>query len=327
MKSNRPPPRYMDFLPAIYRRSNDDGPPLVESYLKAFEKILTGEDSAAADDTLFRTRGLGQTLDVLGDLFYPRFSFLFPEADADFIPPILGSGQENAETKLNGYVSATSAEYDARPESAFQQEFNAWLDDILDWMAERCGIVLKEVWDADLKRRVNATGLPTFRERGTRAGLERSLLQYADRKPVANNNANPQTSPIRSIRVYDLSLNYLPDVSGIALQTSGAPLAGYRVGETMRLSESYAEGMPLLDAIRPYAYLARIEFNTARPAAVDPALIEFEKTLSREQPAIGRRNVLECIPFTLGPDSATRLGINSYLAPADTAAFNLEGSA
>jgi len=83
------PSRYLRYLPAIYSKG---GPAFVGRYLKIFEKILTGID----DSTLDGQRGMQELLaaDVIGNLFYPRLSFLFEPSDTTFIPPISGATPE-----------------------------------------------------------------------------------------------------------------------------------------------------------------------------------------------------------------------------------------
>ncbi len=109
------PSGYLRYLPAIYR---DAAAPFVGDYLKIFEKLLTGIDDQALDGR----RGIQELLAsaVIGNLFYPRLSFLFPPKDTSFIPPI--SGAEHSQEvqildDLNRYIGVPSRPI-RRPASA-----------------------------------------------------------------------------------------------------------------------------------------------------------------------------------------------------------------
>lgn len=308
MASNpKSPPSYMELLPQIYRRSGDSDGPLVESYLKIFEKILTGEETQPEDSTLYRRKGLGQTLDVLGDLFYPRFSFLFDPENDQFIPPIAGDDQEEYETDLNSYVGATYAAYSDKSGSEWQTEYGAWLDDLLDWMGRRMGLSFNSEWDDDTRRYLAAVFMPYYRQRGTPACLASLLKIFLGngdpRDPLGNN------ALVNNISVFDLSGHYLPAGD----ERRGPPIEGYRVGVNTVLADSYEEGKPLLGAQRPYAWLVRVVLKNARREEVDEFLPKFNQVLEEEKPALGFCNVQIQMPFTLGLNSSTQLSVNSYL--------------
>jgi len=300
----------MDLLPQIYRRSGDNRQPLIEDYLKIFEKILTGEDTLSDDSTLYKRKGLGQTLNVLAGLLYPRFDFLFNPESTEFIPPIFGKNEEEHETDLNSYVGATYSEYNHNPESEWQVEFNAWLDEILDWMAQRIDLSLNFDWDADTRRYLIAYFMPYFRQRGTVTCLENLLkifLGNGDPSAPLHNH-----SFIKDISVFDLSQCYQP----VGSRSEALPLKPYQVGKNITLEDGYTEGQPVLGAQRPYAWLVRIvfkKFEECKKDNVNHVMTQFYKILEDEKPAIGCYNVVSQVPFMVGPDSATQLAINSYL--------------
>ncbi len=306
------PPKYIKLLPAIYQRQGDNPDVEIESYLKIFEKILTGEITLPESNTLYRRKGLGETLDVLANMFYPRFSFLFSDDDEEFIPPILDKNQEENETNLNSYVGASYAEYSDEEDSQFQLEFQDWLKDILDWMSDRADTPLNPNWDADTKRLLIAYIMPLFRQRGTQACLQLLLQIYLG-------NGNPydplkDNKIIKDINVYDLSTKYLPTDEDPNQQ----PLQPYLVGVNFNLTNNYVEGQPLLGAQRPYCYAAQIDFKVSDFDVVNEKMSEFDQALNRERPAIGYCKVIQRVPFMTGPKSTTQLNVNSYLLKPDS---------
>ncbi|GEM_PF-5009934 len=308
---NMPPlPKYIDLLPNVYRRSGDYNHPLIEDYLKIFEKILTGEETKPEANTLYRRKGLGQTLNVIPGIFYPRFSFLFEPGDDKFIPPILGTDQEAHETELNSYVGASYAEYSDLPDSEWQLEFNLWINELLDWMSSRVDLTLNPDWDVDTKRYLVAYFMPFFRQRGTSENLQ-TLLQ------IFMGNGNPHTpledDPlIQNIQVHSIAQTYKPTET----ETVGTPIQNYIIGQNITLADTYQEGMPLLDGQRPYTYLTQIIFKESQKNLVDQATCKFESIFNEEKPALGNASVVHTVPFMLGPDSASALGINTYLTPS-----------
>jgi len=305
-----PRPKYMDLLPKIYSRPGNYDHPLIADYLKTFEKILTGEETQPEDNTLYRRKGLDQTLDVLAGIFYPRFSFIFDPENDEFIPPILDDDQENHETELNSYVGASYAEYSSDEDSPWQLEFNLWLDELLSWMSDRIDTPMNPNWDVDTKRYLIAYFMPFFRQRGTPANLQK-LLQ------IFMGNGNPYTpleknSLIESISVYNIAQNYLP------LTEAGfqEPIQPYRVGQNFLLTDKYEEGQPLLGGRRPYAYTVEIVFKQSDQDLIAPALAQFDEILVEEKPALGYCNIEVKVPFMVGPDSASKLGVNTYVIPS-----------
>ncbi len=74
MNGKNPESKYMKHLPSVFHEVlREEEKSFIERYLRIFETVLT-EDK---DDRLKENKSLGEMLDVIGELFYPRFSFLF----------------------------------------------------------------------------------------------------------------------------------------------------------------------------------------------------------------------------------------------------------
>lgn len=145
----------MRHLPSVYHEAWEDGKaPFIERYLRVFEAVLTGIDDGGPGDR----KGLGEILDVISDIFYPRFSFLQTEADIGFLPPV-------TDEKMK----------------VFKEYFSADMQEFLTWMAGWMSLVLKEDWELEKKREVIARIIPIYRMRGTKKGLEEYLRIYAGR--------------------------------------------------------------------------------------------------------------------------------------------------
>lgn len=162
------PGNYLRYLPAIY--ANQPGP-FLAGFLDIFQKLLTGLD----DDQLSGRKGIQQLLsaDVIGNLFYARFSFLFP-GDPTPIPPISGlkPAQEAAVLALfNSYIGIPPAPAGGGGKPDPQAPFLAWLDGFLAWLASWVGLALDTDWTIDKKRTVIAQILALYRARGTAQGM------------------------------------------------------------------------------------------------------------------------------------------------------------
>ncbi|NIF92706.1 phage tail protein [Burkholderia sp. Cy-637] len=172
------PSAYLRYLPAIYQ---DAAAPFVGDYLKIFEKLLTGIDDGALDGR----RGIQELLaaQVIGNLFYPRLSFLFPPSDTQFMPPISGATtaqEQQILADLDRYIGVPTPPDPALkfagqgsrppPEAAIE----AWLGGFLDWLGGWVDLIPDGNWSLDKKRNVIAQSLALYRMRGTPQGL--SLL-------------------------------------------------------------------------------------------------------------------------------------------------------
>jgi len=167
---------YLRFLPAIY--SGPDSTFLAH-YLKIFEKILTGID----DGTLDGQRGIQELLaaKVIGNLFYPRLTFLFDPADTEFIPPISGAPPDQKTKILADLERYIGVPAPANPTASFTGSPRAaatpnsavedWLNGFLNWLSGWVALTPDNGWSIDKKRTVLAQALALYRLRGTPQGL------------------------------------------------------------------------------------------------------------------------------------------------------------
>jgi phage tail-like protein len=164
-----PESSYMRFLPAVFHKNGlEEERPFIGSYLRIFEKILSGLD----DTELEGKKGLEEVLDIVSELFHPRFSFLFDEENNIFLPPLEGTELEI----IRKYFWSKNWEKKQTQDSLKQtQDF---LDDLLIWMASWMSLVLKEDWELEKKREVIARIIPIYRMRGTKKGIEEFLRIY-----------------------------------------------------------------------------------------------------------------------------------------------------
>ena len=170
------PSSYLRYLPTVYGGPDST---FVGHYLKIFEKILTGID----DDTLAGQRGIQELLasKVIGNLFYPRASFLFDPADTAFIPPISGAPPDQKAAILADLQRYIGVPTPANPTRAFagsprsqssaENAIEAWLSGLLNWLAGWVELTPDDSWSIDKKRTVLAQILALYRLRGTPQGL------------------------------------------------------------------------------------------------------------------------------------------------------------
>ena len=96
MNQVEPENNYLRFLPAVFHEGSKGGEsPLLERYLKIFETIISGID----DDDLIETKGIAETLNIISDIFHPRFSFLFDDAERSLLPHL----KDNDKTNFKNY--------------------------------------------------------------------------------------------------------------------------------------------------------------------------------------------------------------------------------
>ena len=180
---------YLRYLPACYANADSAGEtPLAALYLKIFEKLLSGIDDGAllakapvplADFTIADRSGLRELLDanVIGNLFYPRWSFLFSsDAFADeaalFMPPLSGeTGSDRQATLFN-----TLGRYLGMPEykggGGTLSSVELWARSFLQWLGETIGLKIDKNWSIDSSRTMVAKAPAFDRARGTSMGLE-----------------------------------------------------------------------------------------------------------------------------------------------------------
>ncbi len=199
---------YLNYLPAVYQQPEITGNTqysvaFLSHYLTIFEKIFSGIDDA----TLEGQKGIGEVLnpEVIGNLFYPRFSFLFPE-DQAFIPPL----DTKALQEFAQYIP---------PLNLDSKKFNQWLANFINWLASWAALVLDQTWDVNKKRLVLAKIIPIYRSRGTLAGLQQLLdlsIEQGSIISVAIKNA-PPVPPLKidiNIVLYDTYTPGNPIIAG-----------------------------------------------------------------------------------------------------------------
>lgn len=183
MTSSPAPRSYLHYLPAVYSQPGND---FVGAYLQIFQKLLTGIDDGLLDGR----KGIQELLaaEVIGNLFYPRFSFLFTgqvPPDTRFMPPISGApaavatallkqfnsyiGLEGGQDPLAGYVAS------GQQDTGWQAEFEDWLNSFLCWLGGWVALVVDQGWSIDKKRQVIAEIIALYRLRGTPQGLSMLL--------------------------------------------------------------------------------------------------------------------------------------------------------
>lgn len=171
------PSSYLRYLPAVY---GGQGSEFVGDYLNIFEKLLTGIKN---DPNLNNRRGIQELLapEVIGNLFYPRLSFLFDPTDTEFIPPISGAKPDQEAAILADLDTYIGVPTPTNPLAGFtgsqqsgatsQSAVQAWLNSFLNWLGGWVDLVPDASWDIDKKRRVIAQILALYRMRGTPQGL------------------------------------------------------------------------------------------------------------------------------------------------------------
>ena len=226
---------YLKLLPAIYSQPQVlSEHPFLGNYLKIFEKIMTGLNM---DGPLLlqRRKGWGQMLApmVIGELFYPRLSFLFPNNPC-FIPDL---NQQSLQT-INDYFGVSNS---PKPEA----EVSEWLKSLLDFMASWVDLYLDhdfldELHTPDIPiaylnkmRNIIARIMPLYRKRGTREGLQGMIDLLID--------LNYKGEPIIQVEIVSL-----------------AQTTPWQLGCNSTLHDAYRVGFPLVGGVRPWVFLVEI---------------------------------------------------------------------
>lgn len=180
---------FLNYLPACYANAEAaDGQPFVALYLKIFEKLVSGIDDGGllanaplplTDYAIAARSGLRELLDanVVGNLFYPRWSFLFAgdrfadEATA-FMPPLSDEKDSDKQTALFNMLGRYFGmpEYKSGGTTLSPVEF--WARSFLQWLGETIGLEIDKNWSIDSSRTIIAKALAFDRARGTAMGLE-----------------------------------------------------------------------------------------------------------------------------------------------------------
>ena len=168
MNQVEPGSNYLRFLPAVFHEGSKSGDSLgpssgllLERYLKIFETIISGIE----DNELEGKKGIAETLNVISDIFHPRFSFLFDDAEKSFLPPL----KDNEKTLFKNYFGQ-------------DKDTDEFLDEFLRWLAGWTALVLKDDWELKKKREIIARIIPIYRMRGTKRGLEEYLRIYVGKR-------------------------------------------------------------------------------------------------------------------------------------------------
>lgn len=198
---NTVPSSYLNYLPGIYSDPDGSGDlPFVAVYLKVFEKLLSGigdgGDLELADPNLDASianrAGIRQLLNatVIGNLFYPRWSFLFPSGDANsdpsvFMPPLSGDDDFDDQAALFN----TLANYFGLPEFTGESDglspVEVWARSFLSWLGRTIGLEVDKNWSIDSVRTLIGQAFPFARARGTPMGMTWLLNAYLLARPVA----------------------------------------------------------------------------------------------------------------------------------------------
>lgn len=192
---------YLNYLPACYGNVESAAePPFLALYLKIFEKLLSGIADGAAlekadtalDPTIANRAGIRELLDVtvIGNMFYPRWSFLFPDSGPSvFMPPL--SDDTNTKEKTAHFNSL--ANYFGLPEYARDPKHpnrltpvEMWARSFFEWLGATIGLSVDKNWSIDTARTVIAKAFAFERARGTPMGMEWLLgtILHANAQPV-----------------------------------------------------------------------------------------------------------------------------------------------
>jgi hypothetical protein len=211
--------------------------------------------------------------EVIGNLFYPRLSFLFPDENRAFIPPISGlSPPEEAKllAELNSYIGVKAAHSalaghvtgPGGQTPPWEAAFLDWLNDFLTWIGSWVGLVVDQSWSLDKKRSVIAQILALYRLRGTAQGMS-FLIDLLLDLPLQ----------IDGIRYVDGQLMVVTGNVTVQVLTPDPP--AIRLNEradqpgSFILRERAARGMPVVSGYQPWLFILRIVL----PNAADPDFI------------------------------------------------------
>jgi hypothetical protein len=309
------PGTYLSYLPAVY--GNESGP-FLAGYLDIFQKLLTGLD----DEQLAGRKGIQQLLaaDVVGNLFYPRFSFLFPH-DASPLPPISGlKGKDKAAVLalFNSYIgippAAPGRELSGASAPDPDAPFLAWLNDFLGWLGEWVDLVLESNWTVDKKRLVIAQILALYRARGTAQGLGWLIDLWFDLPlTLSGCKRDDPTTPVKGPVTVTVAN---PESRGITLaDRAGTP-------QTFVLTDRGSPDAPLVSGYAPWIFDVIVTLPTAavpdfmltqeNVSIVLTLLAQLRSLIDRVEPA-GSRHCLKLVPGMLLEPNAADLGATTLL--------------
>lgn len=281
------PGQFLRYLPAIYNRQND---PFMGQFVSIFQKILTGLD----DSQLSGRKGIQQLLaaEVVGNLFYPRFSFLFPDDHTTFIPPISGAPaavRTALLTEFNSYIAVpvvtapvNAATNPAPPPPDALSAFQDWLNRFLAWLGAMVDLTVEESWDIDKRRAVIARIMALYRLRGTPQGLGFLLNLLLDFPltvtylTVDHDGSTVTHSGQVTVTVFN------PQPPGVTVTDTVIP------GTTFMVQDTATQVMPLVSGYAPW----RIDVTVVLPTATDQAFVLTAQTIQTVLALIGKLRVL-----------------------------------
>ena len=312
---------YLNYLPASYRNNDKSG--FLAAYLKIFEKVLTGLD----DGQLEGRKGIQQLLsaDVIGNLFYPRFSFLFTDSQSDFIPPI-SDLPEQEKTQLlaqfNRYIGLGDtpdplADFVAsnKQSLSWQTQFETWLNEFLRWLGGWVDLVVDEQWSIDKKRNVVAQILALYRLRGTAFGLN-SLLNLLLDLPlslegVAFNNSQQSTMSGRLSLTVDTPVKACVKVED---DRANAFVVRDNYTADMPVVAGYAPGLFLITVTLPDATNPEYVMTKNGAEIVLALLTKIQRLTEKLKPACTRYSVtLKPGIALIASGNSANLGNNTLL--------------
>lgn len=204
------PSSYLSYLPGIYGDADGSGGlPFLALYLKVFEKLLSGIadglDLVTADSNLDASiayrAGIRQLLDatVIGNLFYPRWNFLFPGSDSSVFMPPLSEDQDPDDQQA---LFNTLADYFGLPQFGGETDglspVEVWTRSFLAWLGGTIGWSIDKNWTIDAMRTMIAQAFPFDRARGTPMGMTWLLNACLAARPAPMSNVT-----LKSVGVND----------------------------------------------------------------------------------------------------------------------------
>lgn len=265
--------RYLAFLPAVYaeRDDGDAQPGFIGAFLAIFEKLLSG----IADGELDGRKGIHELLaaEVIGNLFHPRLSFLFDAQqppDTTFIPPISGAPAPTRTRLLadfNSYIGlagspdplARFVAAGSRRDSEWQAEFEAWLNDFLDWLGGWVALVPDKDWSIDKKRTVIAEIVALHRLRGTPQGMSMLIDLVFDLPLTVDGLSYPVGSTVPEV-VHGQVVATVANPAPAPLTVSDLPATAFI------LRDRWRAGDPVVAGRRPWLFEVTLTLpNAGRP--------------------------------------------------------------
>jgi len=284
---------YLQLLPEVYRTSVMKHP-FLGRYLKIYQKILTGLKTKPVEDLdeedlttralIMLRRGLGEMLatEVIGNLFYARLSFLFPEDRETFVPPIGDPETDPAALKRYLFMQELFGIADTW-EPPYTAVTN-WLDDLLAWLAGWVDLAMDENWSVDKKRDVLARVMPVFRRRGTREGLQQMIALFLD--------LHCHRGEVR------------------VCVRRGERATAMIVGETTRLVATYGPEVAVVGGARPWLFLIDVFLDPNHIAEGLETIDRVKALVDREKPEYSYYQIHYHPGMVLGE---ARLGLTSML--------------